>query len=314
MFKKIANHQPVMLEEVLNVVPPNGELMIDFTLGMGGHSEAILRENKGYRLIGFDRDSEAISMASQRLIDFKERILIKQAKFNQACDYLKKEKITASFILVDLGISSWQLDQAERGFAFSQQGPLDMRMDNTSGLSASDYVNQATYESLRQILREYGQEPFAARIAKGIVNERLEKKISTTTELADIVNKYKPKKRKKKGGRRHNQATLTFQAIRIHINDEINQLKILLNSLESITAPDSVVAVLGFHSLEDRLVKRRFAYLAKSCVCDKSLPVCRCRGISLVEMITKKCIKADEVEIESNPRSRSARLRVVKFK
>lgn len=299
-------HIPVLLDEVLSLVPPDGQILLDFTLGLGGHSQAILKKYRHYKLIGFDQDEASLNLASKKLKEFSDRVFLKHARFDEALTYLKANNIKANFLLADLGISSWQLDDAKRGFSFMRKGPLDMRMNNKNNFSVIEFLNTASEDVLRKTFIEYGQEPKSAKIAKFLVKMRKQKKITNTEDLSDLVAVIK-KDRKK------HPATLIFQSLRILVNDEISQLNTLLSGLPAVLNSKSIAAIISFHSLEDRLVKNFFRKCSQNCICDKTVPVCVCNHKIIAKIITKKAIKAGQTEMINNSRARSARLRAVEF-
>lgn len=298
-------HIPVMLDETLEGlnVKPNG-LYFDGTLGGGGHSEAIL--TAGGNLIATDRDTEAIAFVKKRFEGrFEGRYTLVNANFKDIADIFEREGIDEiDGAVLDLGISSNQIDKAERGFSYMSDGALDMRMDKNAGLSAAEVVNTYTEQRLSEILFRFGEERFSRRIAAAIVKRREEKPIETTAELSEIITKavpYNPK-----GG---HPAKRSFMGIRIEVNAELEGLDTAIEYLTERLKCGGRLAVISFHSLEDRIVKQTFKTLATGCVCDKSLPVCVCGHREVVKLIRKQ--KPTESEIERNPRSASATLRVV---
>ncbi|MBI9109738.1 16S rRNA (cytosine(1402)-N(4))-methyltransferase RsmH [Maridesulfovibrio ferrireducens] len=305
-------HTSVLLKEVIDwIAPKPGGLYLDGTLGMGGHSSAILEAaGEGAQLIGLDRDEQALDLAEVRLAPFGDRahrFHLAFSKFEEALNEMGWEKIDG--VILDLGVSSLHLDRAERGFSFAKDGPLDMRMDPSGGMPpASSIVNKASYSDLVRIIKMYGEEPLGSKIASSIIKAREEKKITTTLELAAIVSKTYPAKRRALS--RTHPATRTFQGLRIAVNSELEELKNFLHRIPERLNPGARVAVISFHSLEDRIVKRSFRDESKECDCLPMQPVCTCGNKQRMNVLTKKPILPTEEEMEVNPRSRSAKLRV----
>ena len=303
-------HLPVMPEEVLHWLRPeaNGSYL-DGTLGGGGHARLILDAAKGCRLIGLDRDPAALQQAAKVLAAFGERVSLHHATFDQAGRILRQLEIDfLDGMLLDLGVSSYQLDTPERGFSFRQDAPLDMRMDPSGGMTAADVVNQADEAELARIFFEYGEERYSRRIARKIVEQRQQEPIGTTAQLAQLVRRCIP------GGNRPSRihpATRVFQALRIHVNDELGQVRRGVEAGIHLLRPGGRMVVISFHSLEDRIVKQLFRDKAKDCVCPPQLPVCHCDTRPLVKILTRKGVRAEQAEIERNIRSRSAVLRAV---
>ncbi len=292
--------------DALNCQP--GKIYVDATLGGGGHSELILQKiQPDGTLIAFDVDNDAINHAKERLKDYKNVIIIKDSYTNikKNLQKLGIEKITGG-ILFDLGASFHQLTKQERGFSFMKEAPLDMRFDTDSKFSAYDIVNKYPEDKLVQIISEYGEERFTKRIVRNIVEYRRTKNIETTTELADIIKKAVPFTNS-----RIHPATRAFQAIRIEVNQELQNIKNTLNEVLSLLSIDAIISMISFHSLEDRLVKQCFKYYSAKCNCKPNEPVCHCKP-PMLELINKKPATATDVEIEENPPSRSAKLRVAK--
>ncbi len=298
-------HLPVLLPETIDAlqIRPDG-LYCDCTAGGGGHSAAILShlDTRG-RLIAVDRDPDAIAVLHTRFAE-DARVRVVQDTFDHVGDILCGER--ADGILADLGVSSYQLDTPERGFSFHKDAPLDMRMSKT-GLSAADVVNTYSESALRQILRDYGEEKYAASIAHSIVRARAEKPIETTFQLVDAVKDALPQK----AMRDAHPARRTFQAIRIEVNGELSMLGGALDAMFDALCVGGVLAVITFHSLEDRLVKRHFAAFAEGCTCPKDFPVCVCGKKPRAEILLKGKAPTAQ-EIERNPRARSAKLRAVR--
>ncbi len=301
-------HEPVMLEEVLDslLVGPTG-VYVDGTVGGAGHSYGILKNTDAF-LVGIDCDDEALAFAEKKLSEFGSRkILIKEnfANLDHILKSLNIEKVDG--VLLDLGVSSRQLDTAQRGFGFSQSAPLDMRMDRSLMLSAYDIVNSFAQNELEKIIRFYGEEKMAARIARTISKRRQESPIETTTQLAAIIASCMPAKLK---WQRIHPATRTFQAIRIAVNNELNNIKPAIHAAADALKPGGHLCVISFHSLEDRIVKNEIRSLEGVCVCPRDVPVCICQKEEKLKNLTRKPITPSEEEMESNPRARSAKLRV----
>jgi len=299
-------HEPVLLGEVLRVLDPRpGGLYVDCTLGGAGHAEAILtKAGESARLVGIDRDAQALERSGKRLGAFGGRVELHCERFENLGTVLAGRK--ADGILMDLGVSSFMLDDPSRGFSFRADGPLDMRMDRAQGLTAADIVNSWSVDELATVFREFGEERHAGRVARRIVQERDRAAITTTLRLAEIVSSVVPK-----GKSRIHPATRVFMALRIAVNGELERLEeALLAAIDSLVSGGRL-AVITFHSLEDRIVKRTFARLAKGCVCPPKLPICVCGKKAHVKPITKKPIMPSEAETERNPRARSAQLRAV---
>lgn len=279
---------------------------MDGTLGGGGHSEEILKRLTTGKLIAIDRDEEAILAAKERLKDYKNVIYIKD-NFKNIKEILRNlgiEKVDG--ILLDLGVSSYQLEEVERGFSYMKDAPLDMRMDKTSPFSAYDVVNRYSEKELERVIREYGEEKWASRIAKFIVEERKKGDIKTTSQLVEIIKKAIPASARRTGP---HPAKRTFQAIRIEVNEELKDLDRALEDMVEVLRGKGRIAVITFHSLEDRIVKNTFKKLENPCACPPGLP-CTCGKQPVIKIITKKPILPSKEEVEENPRSRSAKLRV----
>jgi 16S rRNA (cytosine1402-N4)-methyltransferase len=300
-------HQSVLLNEVvryLRPMPADGTI-VDATVGLGGHAEALLREYPEARLLGIDRDEEALSIARERLAPFAGRVSLVEGRHESLIDILKQQEVMGlAGLLADLGVSSLQLDDARRGFSFRFEAPLDMRMGR-GDRQASEVVNTMDGEELESVLRRFGEEPMARRIARAIVAARSEGPIETTTQLADIVRGVK---HAKFGD--IDPATLTFQAIRIAANEELVGLDHFIDDAVSLLEPGARVAIISFHSLEDRIVKRAFRRLEGECTCPPNLPICACGAKSVVTALTHRPVVASSEEVAANPRARSAKLRV----
>ena len=302
-------HYTVMKNEAVDALEcKNGLIYADCTLGGGGHSELILqRIQPDGRLIAFDIDDEAIAAASERLQSYKNLTIVKNSYTNikKVLHNLGIEKITGG-VLFDLGASFHQFNKAERGFSFSKEAPLDMRFNQEEDFSAYDVVNTYTEADLVRIFSEYGEERFSKRIAKAIVEERKRKKLSTTTELADLIIRSTPHIKSS-----IHPATRVFQAIRIEVNHELQNVKNTLNDVLDLLDVGAIISVISFHSLEDRIVKNLFKYHSQRCHCEKNQMICTCPP-PRVELVNKKPITATPEEIKENPPSRSAKLRIAR--
>jgi 16S rRNA (cytosine1402-N4)-methyltransferase len=303
-------HTSVLLEEVLDHLAIRSEgIYVDGTLGGGGHSYHILeRLTEGGRLIGIDQDTDAIAAAVERLSAFGDAVTIVHDNYEHIGEVLHDlgiEKVDG--ILLDLGVSSYQLDNPERGFTYRTDAPLDMRMDRSSALTAKEIVNTYSEEELTRILREYGEERCAARIASNIVKARSKKPLETTGELSAIVRASIPAKMREKGG---NPDKRTFQAIRIACNRELDVLRDSLDTMIDLLTPGGRLCVITFHSLEDRIVKNAFKRNENPCTCPPEFPVCVCGKKSKGRVVTRKAIAPSAHELEVNRRSASAKLRV----
>lgn len=299
-----------MVKEVIEYLncQPNG-VYVDGTLGSGGHSLEILKcSSPNGRLIGIDWDVEAISLASDRLKDFQDRVTIVCKNFKTLGSILKNLRVyKVDGILLDLGVSSTQLGDKDRGFSFRLEGPIDMRMDRGFVLKAFDLINSLSIPELEEILWKYGEERFAKKIARSIADYRKVQPITTTTQLADITSTAIPSRFHPK---RIHPATRTFQAIRIAVNDELTNLEIALREGVDLLKEGGRFCVISFHSLEDRIVKQSFRSFARGCICPPDMPECNCQEESKIKVLTRKPILPSEEEISKNPRSRTARLRV----
>ena len=301
-------HYSVLLKESVDYleVKPDG-IYVDATLGGGGHSYEILSRG-AKRVIGIDQDSEAIDAATKRLCEFRDKVVTVNRNFSEIksiLDELGIEKIDGA--VMDLGVSSYQLDNAERGFSYMHDAPLDMRMNRNTPKSAYDVVNTYSEQELMRIFYEYGEEKWSSRIAKFIVEKRKEKEILTTYELSDIIKAAIPKAARMDGG---HPAKRIFQAIRIEVNGELEILKQAICDFTDVLKPGGVLSIITFHSLEDRIVKKTFVELAKGCTCPKSFPVCVCNKTPEIKILTSKPILPSERELDENSRSKSAKLRV----
>lgn len=303
-------HTSVLLEETiegLNIKP--GGIYVDGTLGGGGHSREIAaRLGDGGRLIGIDQDEAAIEAAGKRLSEFEDKVSIVRSNYRNTKSVLASLGITGiDGMMLDLGVSSYQLDTQERGFSYRFDTPLDMRMDTSQSLTAREIINQYDEMELFRVIRDYGEEKFAKNIAKHIVQAREKKPIETTGELNEIIRASIPAKMRAEGG---HPSKRTFQAIRIECNKELEVLKDSLNELIDLLNPGGRLCIITFHSLEDRIVKMAFKQAANPCTCPSSFPVCVCGKVSQGKVITGKPILPGEEEREENPRSKSAKLRI----
>jgi 16S rRNA (cytosine1402-N4)-methyltransferase len=300
-----SEHLPVLTGSVVELLAPAAPgLVIDATVGLGGHAEALLRAEPGFRLVGLDRDPAALARAGERLRGYSDRVQLVESDFDQLpaiLDRLQLEPPAA--ILADLGCSSLQLDTPERGFSFQTEGPLDMRMGG-DGPTAAALLESLDWEELVRILRDYGEERHARAISRAIVARRDEAPLRTTGELSRLVRSVVGG-----GERRIHPATRTFQALRIAVNDELGQLERFLEPAARSLRPGGRIAVIAFHSLEDRIVKHTMRRLAGACTCPPGLPVCRCNPQQVLRVVTGSPVRPDDDEIERNPRARSARLR-----
>ncbi len=302
-------HYTVMKNEAVDALEcKNGLIYVDCTLGGGGHSELILKRiSPEGRLIAFDIDDDAIQAASERLKNYKNITIVKDSYTNikKVLQNLGIKKITGG-VLFDLGASYHQLTKAERGFSFMKNAPLDMRFDSNSDFSAYDVVNFYPENELIKIFSEYGEERFSKRIAKAIVETRKKKQIETTLELSDLIIKSTPKIKSSV-----HPATRVFQAIRIEVNHELQNVKNTLNDVLDLLEFGAIISVISFHSLEDRIVKHLFKYHSQRCHCDKNQIICNCPP-PVLELLNKKPLMASDEEIEENPPSRSAKLRIAR--
>ena len=302
-------HVSVLVREAIGFLrPAPGGRYVDGTLGGGGHSEAILvASGPDGQVLGLDRDDEAITAARERLRVFGARAIAKQASFSEVREVLAEIGwVGADGMILDLGVSSWQIDAPERGFSFRLGGRLDMRMDRRQSLDAYRLVNTATAHELTRIFRDYGEEPQARRIAERIVAERKQRSIESTDELAGLVEGAK-------GGRRrdHHPATQVFQALRIAVNQELDQLEHFLADGFDVLRPGGRLVIISFHSLEDRLVKNAFRRWSRACLCPPRALVCQCGWSQKVRVLTKRPVLPGDAETAANPRARSAKLRAV---
>ena len=303
------SHRSVLLEECMDAlaIKPNG-IYVDGTAGGGGHSFEIAKRLEQGRLIAIDQDEAAIAAAGERLSVYGERVTIVRNNFSQVaevCEQLEIDSIDG--LLLDLGVSSYQLDTAERGFSYNAEAPLDMRMDKRRTLTAYHVVNEYEEAALKKILFEYGEERYSPAIAAAIVRERAKKPIETTLELSNLIRSAIPGFAREGG---HHPAKRSFQAIRIEVNGELDVIEPAIRAAVAKLRKGGRIAIITFHSLEDRIVKQCFASLAQGCTCPKEFPICVCGNKPIVKVVAKKPILPSAKELEENPRSRSAKLRV----
>mgnify|MGYP001103090977 FL=1 len=303
-------HKPVLLEEVIDglAIKPDG-IYADGTLGGAGHGSRICEKlNAQGRYIGLDQDADAVRTSSERLSRFGGKALVIRSNYADMPQVLKESGIEkADGILLDLGVSSFQLDTAERGFSYRADAPLDMRMDNRQELSAMEVVNQYPESRLFHIIKDYGEDKFAKNIAKHIVAERSKTPILTTKRLAEVVSQAIPMKFRKQGG---HPAKRTFQAVRIEVNHELDVLSNSSEDMIDILKPDGRLCIITFHSLEDRIVKQAFRKAENPCICPPGFPVCVCGNVPKGKVVNRKPVLPSEEEMEQNPRSKSAKLRI----
>lgn len=311
--KKAENlHRSVLLEETLNMLDPRrGGVFVDATLGMAGHAEAILRANPNNIVIGLDQDADAVTLATKRLEPFAERVSIFHSSFSELTRVLKEtghEKVDG--ILADLGVSSLQLDDPKRGFSFRFDAPLDMRMDASAGVpTAAELLETLSEEEIANIIYRFGEERFSRRIARRIIERRAAgNPVTTTGELAELVERSVRRSPKDK----IHPATRTFQALRIAVNRETEVLENLVDDAVESLKSGGRLAIITFHSLEDRIVKQAFQRMSGKCQCPPKIPQCICGARSEVEVLTRKPIVPGDEEMAANPRSRSAKLRAIK--
>ena len=300
-------HKPVLKEKVIEylIIDKSGTY-VDATVGTGGHAASILEQlNEGGKLLGTDKDNESIKIAEERLKRFEKKVEFFNQSYSHLPEILKSQNVEKiRGVLFDLGLSSYQLDTPERGFSYSDNGPLDMRFDQQNGKTAFKVINNYTAEELTRVFKEYGEERFSKKIAQAIIQNRKFKKIESTKELKDIVKSIIKTKIDMK------TLSRVFQALRIEVNNELSELKKGLDAGVEALVPGGRVCVISYHSLEDRIVKNRFSELAKGCTCPPDFPVCTCGGKKILKVLTRKPVIPDQEEIEENPRARSAKMRV----
>ena len=310
MEEKDYGHKPVLLEECIEAlrIRPDG-VYLDGTLGRAGHSlEIAKRLTGGGRLIAIDRDETALAAAEERLAPYRDRVTLVHSNFSRLGEVLEELGIAGvDGMLFDLGVSSPQLDEPARGFSYMHDAPLDMRMDGAAPLTAREVVNLWSYDELRRILLEYGEERYAAAIAKSIVRARETAPIETTLQLAELIRRAMPAAALRE---KQHPAKRSFQAIRIAVNDELGELPPMLEAAERGLNVGGRLAVISFHSLEDRIIKQTLQKLATGCTCPPEFPVCVCGKKPKMKLVTRKPIVSGETELAYNPRARSAKLRV----
>jgi 16S rRNA (cytosine1402-N4)-methyltransferase len=301
-------HTPVLLREVVELLLPaleRGGVLVDATVGLGGHAAALLERAPQARLVGIDRDDRALETARANLAPYQERVRLVRDNFSSLPSVLERlghEEVRG--VLLDLGVSSPQLDEADRGFSFRNPGPLDMRMDREQPLMAANVVNEYSQRDLATVIRRYGEERFASRIAAAIVRNR---PITDTSHLADVVKEAIPAATRRTGG---HPARRTFQALRLEVNRELEALESVLPGAILSLAPGGRLSVISYHSLEDRITKKTFAEAAKGCTCPPDFPVCVCGADAEVRVLTRRPITPSEDELAANPRASAAKLRV----
>ena len=305
-------HISIMLDQVIEGlnIQPNG-IYVDGTLGGAGHSSEICKHLDGGRLIGIDQDRDAIAAAKKRLEPFPFVTIVKSNYVNMDTILNDLDVPEVNGILLDLGVSSYQFDNGERGFSYRVDAPLDMRMDQDNPMTAKDVVNTYTEQDLYRIIRDYGEDPFANRIARRIIQEREKKAIETTFELNEIIKEAIPAAARRKGG---HPSKKTYQALRIEINHELSVLENSIDGMIDRLADGGRLCIITFHSLEDRIVKAAFRKAENPCICPPEFPVCVCGNKSKGKVITRKPIEASPEELEYNPRSSSAKLRIFERK
>lgn len=302
-------HVSVLLNETVDGlnIKPDG-IYVDGTLGGGGHSELALSKLTTGKLIGIDQDKDALKAAGERLKKYEDNLILVHSNFSNILNVLEElgiDKIDG--MMMDLGVSSYQLDEATRGFSYMHDGELDMRMDRSRDFTAYDVVNDYSEEELHRIIKEYGEDNWAKRIAKFIVEARSEKPIETTYELVDIIKRAIPSKARRDGP---HPAKRTFQAIRIEVNNELGIIAETIRDIETVLNPGGRISIITFHSLEDRIVKKTYKELNTGCICPSEFPVCVCNNEPKLKIVNRKPFVSPQEELEANPRARSAKLRV----
>lgn len=298
----------MLANKVLEYLAPRaGGRYIDGTVGAGGHTAAILRRAPGAQILGIDRDQSALACAAANLASFGRNVQLRHGSFadlDQTVAQTGWSRIDG--ILLDIGVSSMQIDNPERGFSYRVDGPLDMRMDRSQERTAAMILNKATERELAELFRQYGEAPGSRRIARAVIDARSRKSFGSTMEFADLIAAVAPRQK----GRHTPPAARFFQALRIAVNDELASLERGVDAAMDLLAAGGRMVVISFHSLEDRIVKHRFRHAALNCVCPPALPVCRCGKVATLAVLTKRPVRPDEVEVANNPRAHSARLRV----
>lgn len=303
------NHESVLLHPVLDSLElPHRSHIIDATLGLGGHTKAMFEsENFSGQILGIDQDPKHLHEATERLRDYKDRFIPCHGNFSELKSLSESQQFSFDGILFDLGVASPHFDDPLRGFSLHEEGPLDMRMNPESSTTAADLINTLPEEELAQIFWRFGDEPKSRAIARAICEDRVEKPFLTTTQVSDLaVSVYRSSRKRSP---RH-PATKVFQALRIAVNDELNVLDTALDVAIDLIEPGGRILVISYHSLEDRMVKRRFRQEANPCLCPPKQPICTCGKVARLRIITRKAIVPSEEEIEKNPRARSAKMRV----
>ena len=303
-------HTPIMVQEVLHWLSPQpGGVFLDATLGGGGHTHALLDAAPDVRVHAIDRDPDAIAQAQARLKDYGERFTSHQCNYSQALEVVERIGHKVDGVLLDAGVSSHQLNDPARGFSFMREGPLDMRMGQ-QGPSALEVLQGIDHPSLSRTLRQYGELQRPTQVATALLDAVGRGELETTTDLRALVERVLGSSYKHKSV---HPATLVFQALRIHVNDELSHLSAFIESLPQMVRPGGHVVVLSFHSLEDRIVKQGFRSLADGCVCPPRMPVCGCGAVEQLKILTKKPIRPTLAEVEQNPRARSTMLRAARM-
>lgn len=302
-------HVPVLLNQIIDILAPNpGEVFVDCTLGGGGHSKEILKRIlPDGQLIGIDQDKNALNAARNNLQEYENNVIFVHSNYEQLNEVLKEHSPRGiDGILFDLGVSSHQLDEKERGFSYMQDAPLDMRMNKDNPFSAEELINTYSVEELTKIIKDYGEEKWAKRIAQFIVDARTKEKIVTTGQLVEVIKAAIPAGARREGP---HPAKRTFQAIRIAVNRELEVLEETLETAVKWLKRGGRIGVISFHSLEDRIVKEKFKYLALDCICPPQLPICQCKKNAEIKILTRKPVTAAQGELAENPRARSAKFR-----
>ena len=300
-------HIPVMREEVLELLAAGSpRIVVDATLGLGGHAEAILERFPAVHLLGIDQDSEALQGAQQRLQRFGDRVQLAHGNFAGITQVLRNLGVSqVDGVLLDLGVSSMQIDNADRGFSYMRAGPLDMRMDPSQSRTAADLINEAPQEEIARVLWEWGEEKLSRKIARRIVEVRQKKPLRSTSELADVVRGCVS------GRKPVSSLARVFQSVRMWVNGELENLTAGLGQMLGVLAPGAILAVLSYHSLEDRMVKQLFRQQVDGCTCPPDLPLCACGFVAHFRLLMKRARQATEAEVARNVRARSARLRAL---
>ena len=301
-------HIPVLVDDVVQALSPlAGKTIVDGTLGLGGHAQALLEADASVRLLGIDRDRQALSLAGQRLAAYADRLSLIHGNFRELAHHLDRLEIRCvDGVLLDIGVSSLHLDESTRGFSFRRDGPLDMRMDRSMGQTAAEWLSEVSESALVDVIYRLGEERYARRIAGAIIRARAVEPLLTTGQLAEIIRRAVPAKY---DHRRLDPATRTFQAIRMHLNDELGALETALSEGFPRLCLGGRFVVISFHSLEDRLVKHFFREKAKACICPPDLPDCICDKQIEARVLTPRPRTASAEEVDANPRARSAKLR-----